>query len=168
MACPYESPVELVTYEAADKIDKDLLGDWVTYHKDGSKEELTLTKATKTVYHVYHDEYGPKNKKKASNYYRAYLTSINDIPIFNVESKDGKYYFFNYAWTGKNTFYIQAVNNDYVEENFKVDSVTTANLKKFLEDNIQKAELFDEKIEFIRKNSPEDELQKAYFRKSGF
>jgi len=169
MACPYESEVELNTYENSLKIDKSLLGEWVAYHEDGSKEELVIEKLNKTVGHIKHRQFNSKKQLEASFSYRIYSTDLDGITILNIENtKEAKYMFAKYAWTGKHTFDLQTIKNEFIENNFKVDSVTTKNLRSFLIDNVNKEALYDEKIEFYRKNSPDHNMVKAYMRKSGF
>ena len=166
--CPYEGPVELNTYEESTKIDKGLIGEWVSYHEDGSRDELTVTKAAKTVFHVEHDIYDSKKRKTDDFYYRVYGTDIEGTIVMNVENKEGKYMFFRYAWTGKNLFYLETIKGEFMEENFKVEEVTTKNLREFITNNMNKPEMFDDKMEFYRKGSPEHEKVKMYMKSSGF
>lgn len=166
--CPYESKVAIVHPIEALKIDKDLKDQWVAFHEGGAREEILFTKTSKTVYEVNHKQYAPKNKLIANFKYKAYATYINESVVFNIENEDGKYLFAKYGWTGKNEFYIEAANKEFMAKNFKVDSVTTENLRSFLSENINNSKLFDEKIEFHRKYSPEYEKVKMFMRKSGF
>ncbi|MCO6499289.1 MAG: hypothetical protein J5I47_02810 [Vicingus serpentipes] len=168
IGCPYEAEVELNTYEESIRIDKKLLGIWIAFHDDGSREEMLLTKAAASVFDVIHKQYEPNNKLSGRFNYRAYPTEISDYVIFNIETQDGKYLFAKYGWTGKNTFYLQAVNKDFVNENFKVDSVTTENLRDFITQHVNNEKLYDDKLEFYRKDSPEHERVKTFMRKSGF
>jgi len=167
-ACPYESPVELNTYENSLKIDKKLIGEWVAFKEDGGREELTIDKAAKSVFYVTQKSFENKNKFKEVNKYRAYSTDIGGFTVFNIEKKDGKYIFAKYAWTGKNEFYIQTINADYVAQNFKPDSINTENLRSFISDNVNKEKMYDDKFEFYRKDSPEYNKVKMYMQKSGF
>ncbi len=167
-ACPYESDIELNTYEDSLKIDKKLLGEWVAFHGDGSREELILTKIARSVIDATHKRFSANNKFDGRFKYRAYTTEFNGITIFNIENTEGKYLFAKYAWTGKNEFYIQAVSADYVVNNFKVDSVTTTNLRAFMMNNVNKEKLYEDKIEFYRKGSPEYNKVRMYMKKSGF
>jgi hypothetical protein len=169
MGCPYEADIELNTYEESIKIDKKLLGQWVAFHEDGSREELSLIKAARSVFDVSHKQFGKNNKFEGKFKYRAYPTEIGGFVVFNIEKLDeGKYLFAKYGWTGKNEFYLQAVNDDFVTENFKVDSVTTKNLRTFITENINNEELYDPKLEFYRKDSPEYHKVRMFMKKSGF
>jgi hypothetical protein len=169
MACPYEGEVELSTYEEAVKIDKKLIDDWVSFNQNGGREELSITKLNRAVFQIYHKNYGKGNSLDSRESYRAYASELGDFDIFTVETKDeGKYMYTKYGWTGKNEFYLQFVNADYVEANFKVDSVTTENLREFITENSNIEEMYDPKTEFYRKNSPEYNKVKMFMRKSGF
>ena len=168
MACPYEGTVELSTYEESLKVDKKLIGEWVTLLEDGGREELQIEKAVKSVFNVTHSRFGKNNKLEDKFKYRVYSTEIGEYEIFNIENKDGKYLYCKLGWTGKDEFYIQFIKKEYVENNFKVDSVTTENFKSFVTDNVNKEAMFDDKLEFYRKYSPEYEKVRMYMRKSGF
>lgn len=166
--CPYKSPVELSTYEESLKIDKGFEGNWVAFHNDGSKDELYFEKIAKSVMEVSHKELDKNDRSKGINKYRIYATDLNGQVLFNIEDKEGKYMFARYGWTGKNVFYTQFISEEYMTTNFKVDSVTVDNLKSFLFDIASRDELYDEKIEFYRKDSPEYIKVKMYMKKSGF
>lgn len=166
--CPYQSPVELCTYEEALKTDKNLEGYWIAFHEDGSKDELFFEKIAKSVMSVTHKELDKNDRSKGINKYRIYATNLNGEILFNIETKEGKYLFSKYGWTGKNEFYIQTINEEYMSKNFVVDSVNTEILKSFLFDRVSKDDLYDEKVEFYRKDSPEYAKVKMYMKKSGF
>lgn len=166
--CPYQSDVELNTYEEALKADKELIDNWVSYHEDFSREELSIEKLAKSVLGIIHKEYDANGRVKGSNKIRAYATEIEGITIFNLEKDDGKYMFLKYGWTGKNEFYIQAVNEDYVEKHLKTDSLTTNTLRSFFSEHVNKNEMYEEKLEFYRKDSPEHLKVKMFMKKSGF
>ncbi len=169
MACPYEGEVELNTYEESVKVDKKLIDDWVSFNEEGGREELSITKLAKSVFQVYHKQFGKGNKLESRESYRAYATEIDGYDIFNIESKDeGKYLFSKYGWTGKNEFYVQFIDSEYMAANYKADSVTTENLRAFITENVNKEEMYSEKIEFYRKHSPEYEKVRMFMRKSGF
>lgn len=168
MACPYEGKVELNSYEEAVKVDKKLLGEWVSFNEDGSKDELSITKLEKAVLQVYHKQFGKNNRLESRDSYRIYASEIGSYEIFNIEKKDGKYLYAKYGWTGKNEIYIQFIKEDFLNTNFKEDSVTTENLRNFITENVNKEAMFSEKIEFYRKHSPEYNMVKAFMRKSGF
>ena len=168
MACPYEGEVELNTYEEAVKVDKKLIDKWVSFNDDGGRQELTISKLTRSVLQVYHMEFSKGNKLASREGYRVYASEVGEYDIFNIEKKDGKYLFSKYGWTGKNEFYVQFISEDYMEKNFKVDSVTTENLRDFMTENVNIEAMYDEKLEFYRKHSPEYEKVRMYMRKSGF
>lgn len=166
--CPYQSDVEISTYEESLKVDKDLIGEWVAFHEDGAREELNIEKLAKSVLGVNHKEIDNNSRFKGSNKFRAYAIELGGIPIFNIETKEGKYLFLKYGWTGKNEFYIQAVKDDFVNQNFSPEEVTKDNLKSFLTENINQEKMFEEKLEFYRKDSPEYQKVKMFMKKSGF
>ena len=169
MACPYEGKVELNTYEESLKLDKKLIDEWVSFNEEGGREELTLSKLDKGVFQVYHKQYGKNNKLDSRESYRAYATEIGGFGIFNIELKDEKKFLYSkYGWTGKNEFYIQFINGEYMDNNFKVDSVTTENLRAFITENVNEEEMYDDRIEFYRKYSPEYEKVRMFMKKSGF
>ena len=168
MGCPYQSDVEINTYEESLKVDKDLIGNWVAFHDDGSKEELIIEKIAKSVLSVVHKEIDNKNRFKGSNRVRAYATDINGFTIFNIETKDAKYLFLKYAWVSKNVFYMQAVSETYVTNNFTADSVTTENLREFFSEHVNKEEMYEDKLEFYKKGSPDYEKVKMFMKRSGF
>ena len=168
MACPYEGDVELNTYEESVKIDKKLVDEWVSFNEEGGREELSISKLARSVYQVYHKQYSKGNKLESRESYRAYGSEVGDYDVFNIEKKDGKYLYSKYGWTGKNEFYVQFVDADYMEKNFKVDSVTTDNLRAFITENVNKEAMFSEKLEFYRKNSPEYHKVRVFMKKSGF
>lgn len=166
--CPYQSPVELCTYEEALKTDKNLEGIWVAFHADGSKDELLIEKIAKSVLQVSHKELDKNDRSKGINKYRAYATNLNGVVLFNIETKENKYLLSKYGWTSKNEFYLQTINEEYMAKNFVVDSVTTDNLKSFLFDIANRDEIYDEQVEFYRKDSPEYLKVKMFMKKSGF
>jgi len=168
VGCPYEADIELNTYEEAIRIDKKLLGQWVAYHENSSREEILFSKAAASVFDVTHKQYEPNNKLDGQFQYRVYPTEINGYVIFNIEKPDGKYLFAKYGWTGKNTFYLQTIKKEFVDEHFKVDSITTENLRHFIYEQVNNRELYDDKLEFYRKDSPEHEKMKLFMKKSGF
>jgi hypothetical protein len=166
--CPYQSDVELCTYEEALKTDKNLEGSWVAFHADGSKDELLIEKIAKSVLQVSHKELDKNDRSKGTNKYRAYAINLNGTVLFNIETKENKYLLAKYGWTGKNEFYLQTISQEYMEKNFVVDSVTTDNLKSFLFDKANREEIYDDAVEFYRKDSPEYLKVKMFMKKSGF
>jgi hypothetical protein len=168
MACPYEGTVELNTYEESLKIDKKLLDQWVSFHEDGRREELSIEKIAKSVYSVSHLQFGKKNNIEKKFKYRVYATEIGGYDIFNIKNTEGKFVYSKYGWTGKNEFYIQLIDGEYMENNFKVDSTTTENLRDFITENVNKEDMYVDKLEFYRKYSPEYEKVRMFMRKSGF
>jgi hypothetical protein len=168
MACPYEADVELNSYEESVKTDKKIIGEWVSFNEEGARTELVISKLQKAVLQVYHKQYNSSNKQEARESYRVYGTEVGEYTLFNIERKDGKYLFAKYAWTGKNEFYMELVDADYVEENFAETEVTTKILRAFITENVNKKELFGEKLEFYRKDSPEYHKVRTFMQKSGF
>ena len=168
MACPYEGDVEISTYEEAIKVDKKLFDQWVSFSEDGGRTELSIDKLEKGVLQVYHKQYNSENKQEARESYRVYGSEVGEYTIFNIERKDGKYLFTKYAWTGKNEFYLQLIDADYMDENFTEEEITTKNLRAFITEHVNKKELFGEKIEFYRKDSPEHHKVRMFIQKSGF
>jgi hypothetical protein len=166
--CPYQSDVELNTYEESLKVDKNLIDNWVAYHEDFSREELSVEKLAKSVIGITHKEFDDKGRMKGNNKFRAYATEIDAITVFNIETYNGKYMFLKYGWTGKNEFYVQAVNSNYVETNLKSDSLTTDELRTFFSKNVNQEKMYEEKLEFYRKDSPEHLKVKMFMKKSGF
>jgi len=168
MACPYEAEVEINSYEESVKVDKKLLDIWVSFNEEGGREELSLSKLERAVLQVYHKQFGKNNKLESRESYRIYASEVGDYEIFNIETKNGKYLFSKYGWTGKNEIYIQFIDAAYMEANFKEDTVSTKNLRAFITNNVNKEAMFSEKIEFYRKHSPEYEKVRLYMKKSGF
>ena len=168
MACPYEGNVEIGSYEEAVKTDKKLLDEWVSFNEEGGKQELSISKLEKAVLQVYHKQFGPGNKFESRESYRVYSCEAGDYDIFNIEKKDGKYMYCKYGWTGKNEIYIQFVDAQFMENNFKEDTVTTKNLRAFIAENSNKEKMYGAKIEFYRKHSPEYEKVRLFMKKSGF
>jgi len=168
MACPYEGDVEINTYEESIKADKKLFDKWVSFSDDGSRTELSIDKLQKGVLQVYHKQYNSENKQEARESYRMYGSEVGEYNIYNIERKDGKYLFAKYAWTGKNEFYIELIDAEYMEENFTETEVTTKNLRAFITENVNKKELFGEKLEFYRKDSPEYHKVRTFMQRSGF
>ncbi|MDB4533377.1 hypothetical protein N9242_00790 [Vicingaceae bacterium] len=166
--CPYEGDVEISTYEEASKVDKKLYDLWVSFNEEGGKQELLITKLEKAVLKVNHKVFNKKNQLESSEKYRVYSCTVGDYEIFNIEKEDGKYLYCKYGWTGKNEIYVQYINGKFMENNFKTDSVTTKGLREFISDNVNKEELYGEKVEFYRKGSLEYEKVRVFMKKSGF
>ena len=55
-----------------------------------------------------------------------------------------------------------------MEKKFKVDTVTTENLRAFITENVNKEAMYGDKLEFYRKGSPEYDKVRMFMRKSGF
>ena len=169
MACPYESKVEINTYEESIKTDKKLLDEWVSFHEEGGREELSIAKLERAVLQVYHKQFGKNNKLEVRESYRVYATEVGEYELFNIETKDeGRYLFAKYGWTGKNEIYIQFIDAAFMENNFTEDTVTTKNLRAFITENVNTEKMYGDKIEFYRKHSPEYEKVRIFMRKSGF
>jgi len=167
-ACPYESDIAITTSKSALKIEPSFKGEWVAYHEDGAKEELQIIKVDKTTYGVLHKHFAPKNKLKANYKYTVHFTSINQTKILNIKNKAGKFLFSKYNWEGKNIFTLESINADFMNTNFKADTVSTVSLRNFLSENISNEKLYDEGLEFYRKYSPEYEKVRMYLNRSGF
>jgi len=168
MACPYEGEVELCTYEEALKTDKKLLDIWVAFNEEGGRNEMLIEKGNKAVLTLSVKNYEKGNKLTSLEKYRAYATEINGEKLFTLEKEDGKYNYFKYGWSSKNEFYIQFVDESFMENNFKPDSITTKTTVQFLSKNIENNDLFTERMEFYRKYSPEYEKVKIFMKKNGF
>lgn len=168
MACPYEGEVELSTYEESVKIDKKLIDTWVSFNEEGGREELSISKLARSVFQIYHKQYSKGNNLDSRESYRAYASEVGEYDVFTIEGKDGNYLYSKYGWTGKNEFYVQFVDADYMEKNFKEDTVTTKNLRAFFAEHIHKEAMFSEKLEFYRKGSPEYNKVRVFMKKSGF
>ena len=168
MACPYEADVEINSYEESIKADKKLIDNWVSFNEEGGRTELVITKLEKAVLQVYHKQFNSENKQEVRESYRVYGSEVGEYSLFNIERKDGKYLFAKYAWTGKNEFYMQLIDAKYMEENFKETAITTKNLRAFITENVNRKELYGDKLEFYRKNSPEYHKVRTFMLKSGF
>lgn len=168
MACPYDGEVELCTYDEALKTDKKLLDIWVAFNEEGGRDEVLIEKGNKAVLIISRKNYKKGNKLNSLEKYRAYPTEINNEMIFTIEKEDGKYHYCKYAWTSKNEFNMQFIDESFMENNFKPDSITTKNTIEFLSNNLNKEELFTEKMEFYRKYSHEYQKVKIFMQKSGF
>jgi len=167
IACPYEGEVHLNTYEESIKPDKQLIDAWVAYNSEGGREELMIEKGAKTVLFVYHKQF-EKNKLIGNFKYRIYATDIGGKTIYNIENAEGKYIYATLEWTSKNEFNIEFLENDFMDTNFKPDTISTESLRTFLTENISKDGLFSDKLEFYRKYSPEYEKVRMFMQKSGF
>lgn len=168
MACPYEADVEINTYEESVKADKKLFGHWVSFNEEGGRTELMISKLEKSVLQVYHKQFNSSNKQDTKESYRVYGSEVGEYTIFNIERKDGKYLFAKYAWTGKDEFYIELVDGEYMDENFKETEVNTKNLRAFITEHVNKKEMFGDRLEFYRKDSPEYHKVRTFMQKSGF
>ena len=168
MACPYEGDVKLCTYDEALKVDKKLLDIWVAFNEEGGRDEILIEKGNKAVLFLTHKNYEKGNKLSEVQKYRAFSTLINEEKIFTIEDKSGKYIYSKFAWTSKNEIDVQFINDDFMNNNFKVDSVTTKNMVDFLTKNLSSEGLFTDKMEFYRKYSYEYQKVKVFMQKSGF
>lgn len=167
--CPYQGDVELNTYEESLKADKNLLDVWVSFKEDKSRTELMIEKLAKTVVNINYKEYDTNGRFKSKDKYRGYATDLGGFTVFNLENKSGKYMYCKFSWIGKNEFNIQTINEDFVMDNLKPNENTgTKELREFLLANANEDDMYDEKIEFYRKDSPEYEKVKIYMQKSGF
>lgn len=168
MACPYNGEVKLCTYDEALKTDKKLLDIWVSYKKDGGREEMLIEKGNKSVLLISRKSYEKGNKFTSLEKYRAFATEIGGQEIYTIEKDDGKYHYCKYNWSSKNEFNLQFVDEAFMENNFKTDTVTTINTVDFLSKNLNNENLFSQKMGFYRKYSPEYQKVKIFMQKSGF
>jgi len=160
--CPYDSKVELNTYEESFKVEKEYFGNWTAFHEDGSKDELQVEKGMKTVYNVRHYPYDEKGKKQEYNYYRAYMTEIGGVRIANVEKKDGTYNFYRYTLKNPNELVLESVKDDYMKANFVgYAEPTTEKLRAFIEENIKNEKMYDDPLRFVKEGSDEYHRAKA-------
>ncbi|MDF1673020.1 MAG: hypothetical protein P1U41_05920 [Vicingaceae bacterium] len=168
MACPYDGEVELCSYDEALKTDKKLLDQWVAFNEEGGRDEVLVEKGNKAVLIISRKNYEKGNKLNSLEKYRAYPTEIKGEIIYTIEKEDGRYHYCKYDWISKNEFNMQFIDESFMKNNFKADSITTKNTIEFLSENLNNGELFTDKMEFYRKYSPEYQKVKIFMQKSGF
>ena len=110
---------------------------------------------------------------KEDNAYRFFCKKIKDIVVYNIENKDIGFVFGKVNWESKNVFNFQYVDEKLAAEKLAAekltsDSITQKELTNFFTENITEEKMFNNPLEFYRKNSPEHEKIKVYLKKSGF
>ncbi|MBQ21622.1 MAG: hypothetical protein CMD31_12780 [Flavobacteriales bacterium] len=168
VGCPYQSEVGLTDYENAEKFEKNLLGEWVAFHENGDRDELTISKLNTKVMDVRSKKFDASGRVKEANAYRVFGTKIKDVVVYNIENKDIGFIFGKVNWESKNVFNFQYVDEKLATEKLTSDSITQQELTNFFTENITEEKMFDKSLEFYRKNSPEHEKIKVYLKKSGF
>jgi len=169
MGCPYDGSVALSTYESSEKLEKGLLGEWVAFKEDGTREELFVEKGNKTVYFVNHKRFNAKSQLTERVNIRSFATSVGGTMMYTIEKEDGNFNYCKYEITSKNEFNIELVDADYMEKNFNVEGeVTAKDLKAFLAEHMSKEGFFTDKLEFYRKHSPEYTKVRVFMEKNGF
>jgi|TARA_R110000782_G_scaffold231061_1_gene317403 hypothetical protein len=168
VGCPYQSEVGLTDYENAEKFEKNLLGEWVAFHENGDRDELTISKLNTKVMDVRSKKFDASGRVKEANAYRVFGTKIKDVVVYNIENKDIGFIFGKVNWESKNVFNFQYVDEKLATEKLTSDSITQQELTNFFTENITQEKMFDKSLEFYRKNSPEHEKIKVYLKKSGF
>ena len=168
VGCPYQSEVALTDYENAEKFEKNLLGEWVAFHENGDRDELTISKLNTKVMDVRSKKFDASGRVKEANAYRVFGTKIKDVVVYNIENKDIGFIFGKMNWESKNVFNFQYVDEKLAAQKLTSDSITQKELTNFFTENITEEKMFDKPLEFYRKNSPEHEKIKVYLKKSGF
>lgn len=168
VGCPYQSEVALTDYENAEKFEKNLLGEWVAFHENGDRDELTISKLNTKVMDVRSKKFDASGRVKEANAYRVFGTKIKDVVVYNIENKDIGFIFGKVNWESKNVFNFQYVDEKLATQKLTSDSITQQELTNFFTENITEEKMFDKPLEFYRKNSPEHEKIKVYLKKSGF
>ncbi len=168
VGCQYQSEVALTDYENAEKFEKNLLGEWVAFHENGDRDELTISKLNTKVMDVRSKKFDASGRVKEANAYRVFGTKIKDVVVYNIENKDIGFIFGKVNWESKNVFNFQYVDEKLAAQKLTSDSITQKELTNFFTENITEEKMFDKPLEFYRKNSPEHEKIKVYLKKSGF
>ncbi|MDT8413196.1 MAG: hypothetical protein RQ875_12075 [Vicingaceae bacterium] len=168
VGCPYQSEVALTDYENAEKFEKNLLGEWVAYHENGERDELTISKLNTKVMDVRSKKFDASGRVKEANAYRVFGIKIKDVVVYNIENKDIGFMFGKVSWESKNVFNLQFVDEKLATQKLTSDSITQKELTNFFTENITEEKMFENPLEFYRKNSPEHEKIKVYLKKSGF
>lgn len=168
VGCPYQSEVALTDYENAEKFEKNLLGEWVAYHENGSRDELTISKLNTKVMDVRSKTFDASGRVQEVYGFRVFGAKVLDQVIYNFENKEVGYMFGKINWENKNVFNLQFVNGNFATEKLAADSITQKELTNFFTENIAEEKMFDNALEFYRKNSPEHKKIKIYLKKSGF
>ncbi|HHZ64633.1 MAG TPA: hypothetical protein EYN51_03895 [Flavobacteriales bacterium] len=150
-ACPYDSKVELNTYEESLPIEKKYYGNYTVVNEDGSKEEIEITKGESKFYNIRHNSIDEDGKKLEYQYYRGYVTEIKGVQIVNVEKKDGNYNFYKFNLKSDNELVLIAIEDEFMKENYPgYKQPKTAELRAFIESNMENAKMFDAPLNFAR------------------
>lgn len=169
IGCPYDGSVALTTYEEAEKLEKSLIGEWVAFKEDGTREELFVEKGNKTVYFVNHKRFNEKSQLTDRFNLRSFASDVGGTLIYTIEKEDGTYNYCKYEITSKNEFNIALVDADYMESNFSPsEEVTAKELTEFFSEHIDKEGFFTAKLEFYRKHSPEYKKVRIFMENNGF
>ncbi len=150
-ACPYDSKVELNTYEESLPIEKVYYGNYTLVNEDGSKEKIEITKGESKFYNIRHNSIDEDGKKQEYQYYRGYVTEIKGVKIVNVEKKDGNYNFYKFTLKSDNELVLIAVEDEFMKANYSgYKQPKTAELRAFIESNMENAKMFDAPMNFKR------------------
>ena len=155
-ACPYEGEVELNTYEESPKYDKELFGEWGGWHDEGY-EDLDINKGenkgNNTVLHVHHTSYDEVGDKMETNYHRAYATEISGKTIYNIEKKNGKWWYCTFEKVSEEEFILSFISDEYMEGKLEGEEVTSAFMRNYIEEHLDEEGFLDESIHFYNKES---------------
>ena len=151
VACPYNSKVELNTYEESLPIEKRYYGNYTMVNEDGSKDEIEITKGESKFYNIRHNSIDEDGKKLEYQYYRGYVTEIKGVHIVNVEKKDGNYNFYKFNLKTDNELVLIAVEDEFMKESYPgYKEPKTPELRAFIESNIDNAKMFGDPLKFSR------------------
>ena len=150
-ACPYDSKVELNTYEESLPIEKRYYGNYTVVNEDGSKEEVEISKGESKFYNIRHNSIDEDGKKLEYQYYRGYVTEIKGVHIVNVEKKDGNYNFYKFNLRSENELVLEAVEDEFMKANYPgYKQPKTIELRAFIESNISNEKMYDAPLVFTR------------------
>ena len=150
-ACPYDSKVELNTYEESLPIEKKYYGNYSVVNEDGSKEKIEITKGESKFYNIRHKSIDEDGKQQEYQYYRGYVTEIKGVQIVNVEKKDGNYNFYKFTLKSDNELVLIAVEDEFMKANYPgYKQPKTAELRAFIQSNMDNEKLFDAPLNFKR------------------
>ncbi len=163
--CPYESAAPLGD-KTASKYNKQLDGIWWHFNnEDGTKMQLVVEKADKQTASVKSKMYAADGTQDDSQLFRAYNTTVNGVEIMNVENRESKFIFYMVQAEGKDEMVIAAIGEDFVKANLAdYKNASSAQLLKFVQDNISNAKLFEQEMHFFKKDSKLYEAKRKEFR----
>lgn len=165
--CPYESDTALLKAEEGEKLDRSLRGEWTAFYKDGSADEIIISKADKRIFYINHksiDENG--RPRKSYGKFRIYATEIGDELIVNAEKKKGGHFFAKYEFEDKMSFNLYYVKEEFVKANFKkYDDPSPEALREFLSENLKNEDMWEMAAQFI---NHESEFYKMHDLNRGF